>query len=43
MKLGGRALAYDPKTRTIPNDAEATALLRRTFRAPWKHPAEALA
>jgi predicted dehydrogenase len=39
----GRALAYDPKTRTIPNDPEATALLRRAFRAPWKHPADTLA
>jgi len=37
----GRALAFDPATRTIPNDPEATALLRREYRAPWKHPAEA--
>lgn len=35
----GRSLAFDPETRTIPNDSEATALLRRAYRAPWKHPA----
>lgn len=34
----GRPLAYDPKTRTIPGDAEATALLARPYRAPWVHP-----
>lgn len=33
-----RALAYDPKTRTIPGDPEATRLLARTYRAPWTHP-----
>ena len=37
MKLG-RPLIYDPKTRTIPRDAEATALLQRTYRQPWLHP-----
>jgi predicted dehydrogenase len=37
----GRALAFDPANRTIPNDPEATALLRRQYRAPWKHPAGA--
>lgn len=36
----GRTLAFDPETRTIPNDPEATALLRRPYREPWKHPAE---
>ena len=34
----GRSLAYDPATRTIPGDEEATALLARTYRDPWKHP-----
>lgn len=37
MKLG-RALVYDPLRKTVVNDAEATALLRRPYRAPWKHP-----
>lgn len=34
----GRVLHYDPATRTIPGDPEATALLRRSYRAPWQHP-----
>ncbi len=34
----GRPLAYDPKTRTIPGDAEATRRLARPYRAPWIHP-----
>ncbi|HEX2861362.1 MAG TPA: gfo/Idh/MocA family oxidoreductase, partial [Lacunisphaera sp.] len=34
----GRPLAYDPKTRTVPGDAEATARLARPYRAPWSHP-----
>jgi hypothetical protein len=34
----GRVLRYDPATRTVPGDAEATALLRRPYRAPWQHP-----
>jgi predicted dehydrogenase len=34
----GRPVAYDPKTRTIPGDAEATARLARPYRAPWIHP-----
>lgn len=34
MKLG-RPLSYDPLTKTIPNDPEATALLARTYRQPW--------
>ena len=38
MELGGRALTYDPKTRTVVNDAEATAKLRRPYRGTWKHP-----
>lgn len=34
----GRPLVYDPKTRTIPGDPEATRLLARNYRAPWVHP-----
>ncbi len=34
----GRPLAYDPATRTIPGDAEATRALTRAYRAPWIHP-----
>lgn len=34
----GRPLTYDPKTRTIPGDAEATTLLKRLYREPWNHP-----
>jgi len=34
----GRALVYDPQTRTIKNDPEATALLKREYRQPWLHP-----
>lgn len=34
----GRPLAYDPGTRTVPGDAEATRLLARPYRAPWVHP-----
>lgn len=34
----GRPLAYDPKTRTIPGDAEATRRLARNYRGPWQHP-----
>lgn len=35
----GRTLPFDPKTHTIPGDKEATALLKRPYRSPWKHPA----
>ena len=38
MELGGRPLKYDSKTRTVLNDPEATAKLRRPYRGPWKHP-----
>jgi predicted dehydrogenase len=34
----GRALSYDPKTRTVKNDPEATKLLERPYRGPWVHP-----
>lgn len=38
MKLG-RTLRFDPATATIPNDAEATALLKRPYRQGFTHPA----
>ncbi|WP_144603259.1 Gfo/Idh/MocA family protein [Algoriphagus algorifonticola] len=38
MELGGRPLKYDPKTRTVIGDPEATAKLRRPYRAPYIHP-----
>ena len=34
----GRPVSYDPVTRTVPGDAEATALLARHYRGPWVHP-----
>ena len=34
----GRPLAYDPGTRTVRGDAEATRLLARPYRSPWVHP-----
>lgn len=34
----GRPLVYDPKSRTVVGDAEATQLLARTYRGPWLHP-----
>jgi predicted dehydrogenase len=34
----GRPLTYDPKQRIVVGDKEATALLQRPYRAPWKHP-----
>ncbi|MDD4872609.1 MAG: Gfo/Idh/MocA family oxidoreductase [Kiritimatiellae bacterium] len=37
MQLG-RPLAYDPKKREVTGDTEATRLLRRQYRTPWKHP-----
>ncbi|MGX5818944.1 Gfo/Idh/MocA family protein [Chitinophaga lutea] len=37
----GRPLSYDPARRIVKNDKEATALLKRAYRAPWKHPSEA--
>lgn len=38
MELGGRPLKYDPKTMTVIGDLEATAKLRRPYRAPYQHP-----
>ena len=34
----GRPLVYDPQQRVIVGDAEATALLKRSYRQPWEHP-----
>ena len=35
----GRTLAFDPLKSEVTGDAEATALLKRPYRAPWIHPA----
>jgi len=37
MKLG-RPLAYDPTRRQVAGDPEATRLLKRPYRGPWRHP-----
>jgi hypothetical protein len=42
MQLG-RPLTYDPAKRQVVGDPQATALLRRPYRAPWRHPADSLA
>ena len=34
--LVGRKLRWDPKSEAILGDAEASKLLRREYRAPWK-------
>ena len=39
MNLGGRPLVYDSKQRKVVGDKQATALLRRKYRAAWIHPA----
>ncbi|UBM61046.1 Gfo/Idh/MocA family oxidoreductase [Marinilongibacter aquaticus] len=38
MKLGGRPLVYDPETRAVVGDPEATQMLTRPYRAPYVHP-----
>jgi hypothetical protein len=38
MELGGRPLVYDPKTRTVVGDREATSLLMREYREGYIHP-----
>ncbi|HXE55317.1 MAG TPA: Gfo/Idh/MocA family oxidoreductase [Tepidisphaeraceae bacterium] len=40
--LAGRPLTYDQKKRVVVGDEEATRMLRREYRAPYKHPAETL-
>ena len=37
----GRSLRFDPATHTVVGDPEATARLKRPYRAPWVHPADA--
>jgi len=37
MQLG-RSLQWDAAKGTVVNDADANRLLRRAYRAPWKHP-----
>jgi NAD(P)H-dependent FMN reductase len=37
----GRTLRYDPLTHAVLGDPEATALLTREYRGPWKHPGKA--
>ena len=34
----GRPVVYDPKKRAVLRDREATKLLRKPYRSPWKHP-----
>ncbi len=34
----GRTISYDPTTRTVRGDAEATRKLAREYRKPWEHP-----
>lgn len=34
----GRPIAYDPNTKTVPGDKEATQLLSRTYQDEWVHP-----
>jgi hypothetical protein len=34
----GSKLAWDAATEGIPGNAEAAKLLKREYRAPWKHP-----
>ncbi len=34
----GRPLVYDPEKRIITGDPEATKMLVRSYRDPWKHP-----
>jgi predicted dehydrogenase len=37
MELG-RSLTWDPSKHIVVNDEQATAMLRRPYRAPWIHP-----
>ena len=38
MQLKGRPLIYDPIKKEVIGDTEATSLLQRKYRSPWKHP-----
>ncbi|GLU45289.1 Gfo/Idh/MocA family protein [Allomuricauda sp. NBRC 101325] len=35
-----RPLVYNPQQRIIVDDVEATSLLKRNYRGPWKHPSD---
>jgi hypothetical protein len=37
LEFGGR-LEWDAQAEQIRNNASAAALLKRDYRAPWKHP-----
>jgi hypothetical protein len=37
----GTRLAWDAASEEIPGNAAAAGLLKREYRAPWKHPFEA--
>jgi hypothetical protein len=41
MQLG-RSLQWDAAAGNVVGDAEANALLRRPYRAPWVHPEPAI-
>jgi predicted dehydrogenase len=41
MKLG-RSLQWNSQSMMVPGDAEANALLQRSYRAPWVHPSVTL-
>ncbi|MDB6052613.1 MAG: putative dehydrogenase [Verrucomicrobiales bacterium] len=43
MKLGGRTLAWEQEKQKVINDPEADRLMRRPYRAPYKHPADTMA
>jgi hypothetical protein len=36
--LIGRSISYDPQSKTVPGDDDATALLERPYRSPWQRP-----
>ena len=38
MRLGREKLRWDPRTERIIGDGEATAMLSRPYRDPWKLP-----
>jgi hypothetical protein len=41
MELG-RSIVYDPKSRKVVDDRDATKHLRRDYRKPWKYPADVM-
>ncbi|MCZ2151088.1 MAG: Gfo/Idh/MocA family oxidoreductase [Bryobacterales bacterium] len=42
LRLGGRSLRWDAEKETIAGDAEAAAMMRRPYRAPWDKVLEGL-